>query len=55
MGRACSTDGGEEGRSERKRSVGRHKHRWEDNINFDLIERKWGDMDWIHLAKDKDQ
>jgi hypothetical protein len=27
---------------------------WEDNINMDLKELKWGGMDWIDLAQDRD-
>jgi hypothetical protein len=23
------------------------RHRWKDNINIVLIERRWGGMDWI--------
>jgi hypothetical protein len=30
-----------------------HKHRWYDNVNMDLKEMKWGDMNWICLAEDK--
>jgi hypothetical protein len=26
-----------------------------DNIKIDLKERKWGGMDWIDLAQDRDQ
>jgi hypothetical protein len=28
---------------------------WEDNIKIDLTKTGWGDMDWIHLAQDRDQ
>jgi hypothetical protein len=41
------------GRSERKRPLGRRRHRWVDNIRMDLGEVGWGDVDWIGLAKDK--
>jgi hypothetical protein len=27
------------GKSERKRPLGRHRHRWEDNIRMDVRER----------------
>jgi hypothetical protein len=40
------------GKPKRKRPLGRPTHRWEDNINMDLIEIGW--MDWIHLAQDKE-
>jgi hypothetical protein len=29
--------------------------RWVDNIKMDLREREWYSMDWIDLARDKDQ
>jgi hypothetical protein len=29
--------------------------RWVDNIKMDLREIGWAGMDWIHLAKDRDQ
>jgi hypothetical protein len=32
-----------------------HRLKWEDNIKMDLREIRWGDMDWIHLAQDRDQ
>jgi hypothetical protein len=28
--------------------------RWEDNTEMDFKETEFEDMDWIHLAKDKD-
>jgi hypothetical protein len=37
-----------------KRSLGRPRHRWVDNIKMDLREIEWGDMDWINLAQDRD-
>jgi hypothetical protein len=58
----CSTHGREEecvqlfcGKAERKRPLGRGRHRWEDNINRKL--EKWDGvvMDWINLAQDRDQ
>ena len=33
-----------------KRQLGRHRHRWEDNIKMDLREVGCGGMDWIELA-----
>jgi hypothetical protein len=39
---------------ERKRPLGRHRHRWEVNIKMDLRETGWGGMDWMNLAQDKD-
>jgi hypothetical protein len=43
------------GKSERKRPLGRPKHRWEDNIKMDLQEVGRGGMDWIELAQDRDR
>jgi hypothetical protein len=39
---------------EGKRPLRRSRHRWE-NIKMDLREIKWGRMDWIDLAQDRDQ
>jgi hypothetical protein len=42
MGRACSTTGGEEkqrllvGEPEGKKPLGRHRHRWVNDIKLDL-------------------
>jgi hypothetical protein len=33
----------------------RPRHAWEDNIKIDLKEIWWEDVDWIHLAQDKDE
>jgi hypothetical protein len=38
-----------------KRSLGRPRRRWEDNIKKDLQEVGWGYMDWIVLAQDMDK
>jgi hypothetical protein len=32
----------------------RYRHRWEDNIKW-ILKKRLGNMDWIHLAYDKDQ
>jgi hypothetical protein len=42
------------GKPEGKRSLGRPRHRWEDNIKMDLKEVGCGGMDWIELAQDRD-
>jgi hypothetical protein len=42
------------GMSEGKRPLGRPRRRWEDNIKMDLREIVFGDVDWIHLARDRD-
>jgi hypothetical protein len=41
------------GKPERKRPLGRLRHRWVDNIRMDLGEVGWGDVDWIGLAQDR--
>jgi hypothetical protein len=43
------------GRPEGRRPLGRHSRRWEDNIKMDLRETRFGDVDWIHLAQDRDR
>jgi hypothetical protein len=43
------------GKREGKRPLGRPRRRWEDNIRMDLREIRWGGMDWIDLAQDRDQ
>jgi hypothetical protein len=43
------------GNPERKRSVGRPRRRWEDNIKMDLQEVGCGGEDWIELAQDRDR
>jgi hypothetical protein len=41
------------GRSEGRKPLGRPRRRWED-IKMDLREIGFGDVDWIHLAQDRD-
>jgi len=43
------------GNLRRKRSLGRPRHRWEDNIKMDLQEVGCGGMDWIELDQDRDR
>jgi len=43
------------GKPERKRPLGRPRHRWEDNIKMGLQEVGCGGMDWIELAQDRDR
>jgi hypothetical protein len=43
------------GRPERRRPLGRPRHRWEDNIKMELQEEGWGGMNWIELAQDRDR
>ena len=42
------------GKPERKKSLGRPRRRWVDNIRIDLQEVECGYMDWIGLAQDRD-
>ena len=37
-----------------KRTLGRPRHRWEDNIKMDLQEIGRGCGDWMELAQDRD-
>jgi hypothetical protein len=43
------------GKPEGRRSLGRPRRRWEENTKMDLGEIGFGDMDWIHLAQDRDR
>jgi hypothetical protein len=40
---------------ERKRPLGRSRHRWEDNIKNDFRKIGLEGVDWIFLAQDRDQ
>jgi hypothetical protein len=40
---------------EGKRTLGRPRRRWEDNIKMDLREMVCGGTDWIDLARDMDK
>ena len=42
------------GKSEGKRTLGRPRRRWKDNIKMDLQEVECGAMDWIELCQDRD-
>jgi len=42
------------GKSERKRTLGRPRRRWEDNIKMDHQE-VGGGGDWMELAQEKDR
>jgi hypothetical protein len=59
MGGACSTNGDKRnacmllvGKLDGKRPQGRPRRRWVNNIQMDLGETGWGDVDWIGLAQD---
>jgi len=43
------------GKLEEKRSLGRPRRRWVDNIRMDLQEVGCGYIDWIGLAQDRDR
>ena len=43
------------GKPEGKRSLGRPRRRWEDNIKMDLQEVGGGRGDWMELAQDRDR
>jgi hypothetical protein len=46
------------GKPERKRPLGRPRHRWVkwvNNIRMDLEEVGWGDVDWIGLAQERNR
>jgi hypothetical protein len=43
------------GKPEGRRPLRRHRRKLEDNIKMDLGETGFGDVDWIHLAQDRDR
>jgi hypothetical protein len=43
------------GKLEGKRPLGRPRRRWEDNIKMGFQEVRFGCMDWILLAQDRDR
>jgi hypothetical protein len=43
------------GKPEGKKSLGRPRRRWMDNIKMDLLGIGWGGVDWIGLAQDRDR
>jgi len=64
MGGVCSAYGGGERigvyrvlvrKPGGKRSLGRLRCRWDDNIKMDLQEVGCGSVDWIELAQDRDR
>jgi hypothetical protein len=58
---SCNTHG-ESGRflqnfvrkPEGKRSLGRSRYRWEENIRMDIREMGWEDVDWLNPAEDRE-
>jgi hypothetical protein len=62
MGKICSTNGEKmnmywllAGKPEKKKLLGRPRHRWVDNIRLDIGEVRWGGLDRIGLAWDRDR
>jgi hypothetical protein len=62
MVRSCSTNGEMTnayrflvGKPERKRSLGRPRRRWVDNIRMDIVKVGWSDVDWIGLAQNRNR
>jgi hypothetical protein len=70
VGRACSTNERRRnknkknkinayrlllGKPEGKRTLGRTRYRWVNNIKMDLREIGRDDIDWIDLAQDRDK
>ena len=43
------------GKLEGRRALDRPRRRWEDNVNTDLRQVEWGDVDWIDLAQDRNR
>jgi hypothetical protein len=43
------------GKSEGKRTLGRPRRRWEENIKMYLQEVGYGVMEWTELAEDRDR
>jgi hypothetical protein len=42
------------GKAEEKRSLGRPRRRWVDNIKMDLRELRCDGLDWSDMAQDRD-
>jgi hypothetical protein len=42
------------GKPEERRSLGRPRRRWVDNIKMDLRKIGWDGVDWVYLAQDRD-
>jgi len=43
------------GRPEGRRTLGRPRRRWKDDIKIDLQEVGWKGVDWIGVAEDRDR
>jgi hypothetical protein len=44
-----------DGKSERKRPLGKPSCKWEDNIRMYLRKIVWEVVDWIHLVQDRNR
>jgi hypothetical protein len=42
------------GKPEGRRTLGRPRCRWVNNIKMDIRETEWSGMDWIDVAQDRD-
>jgi len=43
------------GQPERKRQLGRPRHRWTYNIKMDFKAIEWEGMDWVLLAQNRNK
>jgi hypothetical protein len=43
------------GKPEEMKPLGRRGRRWKDNIRKQLIGIRWDDVDWIHVAQDRNR
>jgi transposase len=43
------------GKPEEERPLGRPRRRWVNNVEMDFGERGRGDVNWIDVARDRDQ
>jgi hypothetical protein len=44
-----------EGKAERKKSLARPRHRWEDKNKINLQKEGCRNMDWIELVQDRER
>ena len=61
VGKACRTNGERRnayrtlvGKPEGRRTLGKRRRLWVENMKMDLRTITWGGMDWIDLAQDRD-
>jgi len=59
MGGACGTEGRQvrciQEFGEGKRQLGRQRRRWRDNIEMNLRDVGWRNIEWTDLAKGRDR